>query len=194
MGFLDSVLGRGKKASGPAKRDRLFALTTAYVTMESSLNMTTRGAAAIVFQPLDTGDFANVVRDVEEIVRATGEETGTTVETTTDTFGYRWMTLRDPDVDDLVVGVNAVRDALAEGGYTDRVLCAVFAFSEGNNGGRPAYLIYNEKRGSWYPFIPAGGEQQRDSEAELRLRAQLGSELPLEPEIDRWLALWGIPV
>jgi hypothetical protein len=194
MGFLDSVLGRGKKSAGPAKRDRLFALTTAYITMESTLSVTTRGAAAIVFQPLATGDFANVLKDVEEIVRATGEETGTTVETTEDTFGYRWMILRDPDVEDLVVGVNAVRDALAEGGYTDRVLCAVFAFSDGNAGDRPLYLIYNEKRGSWYPFIPAGGEQQRDSEAELRLRAQIGSELPLESEIDRWLALWGIPI
>jgi hypothetical protein len=194
MGFLDTVLGRGKKAAGSAKRDRLFALTTANVTMEATLDIHTKGVAAIVFQPLATGDFNQVVKDVEEVVRATGEETGTTVDTAEDTFGYRWLILRDPDVEDLVVGINAVRDALAVGGYTDRVLCAVFAFADDAAGGRPLYLIYNEKRGSWYPFIPAGGEQQRDSEAELRLRAQLGAELPLEQEVDRWLALWGIPI
>jgi hypothetical protein len=197
MSFFGAMLGRGRRSAGPAKEDRLFALSTAYVTLESSLGITTAGAAAIVFQPLATGDFATVTRDVEEVVKATGEETGTTVETTEDTFGYRWMILRDRDLEDLVVGVNAVRDALAVGGYADRVLCAVFAFSEGAGAGgpaRPAYLIYNEKRGHWYPFIPAGGDQQRDSEAELRLRAQLGEELPLEPDIDRWLALWGIPI
>jgi len=202
MGFLDAVLGRGRRSAAPAKRDRLFALTTAYVTLETSLSITTSGVAAIVFQPLATADFATVTKDVQEIVAATGGETGTTVETTEDTFGYRWMILRDDDVEDLVVGVNAVRDALAEGGYADRVLCAVFGFAEGTGGpdagpggaGRPLYLIYNEKRGTWYPFVPAGGEQQRDSEAELRLRAQLGSDLPLEPEVDRWLALWGIPI
>lgn len=199
MGFFNTVLGRGKGSAPSAKEDRLFALSTAYVTMESALSITTRGSAAIVFQPLATGDFATVTADVEEVVRATGEETGTTVETTEDTFGYRWMVLRDPDLEDLVVGVNAVRDALAVGGYADRVLCAVFAFESAAGPGdtapaRPLYMIYNEKRGHWYPFIPAGGEQQRDSEAELRLRAQLGQELPLEPEVDRWLALWGIPI
>jgi hypothetical protein len=199
MGFLDSVLGRGKRSAAPAKRDRLFALTTAYITLETSLSITTRGVAAIVFQPLATADFATVTKDVQEIVSATGGETGTTVETTEDTFGYRWMVLRDDEIEDLVVGVNAVRDALAEGGYADRVLCAVFAFQEQAGGpdgatARPLYLIYNEKRGTWYPFIPAGGAQQRDSEAELRLRAQLGDELPLEQDVDRWLALWGIPI
>ena len=194
MGLFDTILGRGKKSAGPAKSDRLFALTTAYITLETAVGINSRGSAAIVFQPLGTGDFAMVVQDVEEVVRATGEETGTTVETTEDSFGYRWMILRDPDVEDLVVGVNAVRDALAVGGYADRVLCAVFAFSDSTRGDRPAYLIYNEKRGTWYPFIPGAGEQQRDSEAELRLRAQLGTELPLEQDIDRWLALWGIPI
>lgn len=193
MGFLDAMLGRGKRSAPSAKEDRLFALTTAYVGMSASLSMTTSGRAAIVFQPLATGDFAAVTRDVEELVQATGGETGTVVETTTDTYGYQWMILRDDDLEDLVVGVNAVRDALAGGGYADRVLCAVFAFAQ-EPSGRPVYLIYNEKRGQWHPFIPAGGDQQRDSEAELRLRAQLGEELPLEPEVDRWLALWGIPI
>jgi hypothetical protein len=194
MGMFDTILGRGKRSAGPSKSDRLFALSTAYITLETSVGMSAGGRAAIVFQPLSTGDFATVTKDVEEVVRATGDETGTTVETTEDQFGYRWMILRDPDIEDLVVGVNAVRDALAVGGYADRVLCAVFAFVDTTSSDRPAYLIYNEKRGTWYPFIPGGGEQQRDSEAELRLRAQLGSELPLEADINRWLALWGIPI
>ena len=109
-----------------------------------------------------------------------------------DNFGYRWMVLRDPDVEDLVVGVNAVSDALAVGGYGDRVLCAVFAFA--GRQARPLYFIYNYKRGTLYPFVPAGGEQQRDTERELQLKAQLGSDLPFEPELERWFPLWGIPI
>jgi hypothetical protein len=38
------------------------------------------------------------------------------------------------------------------------------------------------------------GEQQRDNEHEPRLRAQIGQDLPVEPELDRWFPLWGIPV
>ena len=60
--------------------------------------------------------------------------------------------------------------------------------------GKPAYWIYNYKRGSFYPFVPADGPQQRDSERELRLKAQIGADLPVEPELERWFPLWGIPI
>ena len=60
--------------------------------------------------------------------------------------------------------------------------------------GKPVYWIYNYKRGAFYPFVPAGGGQQRDSERELRLKAQIGAELPIEPELERWFPLWGIPI
>jgi hypothetical protein len=193
MGFLDALLGR-RKVAAPAKRDRLFALSTAYVALETAQDVRSRGVAAIVFQPLATADFGQIVTEMEELVRSTGAETGTRVETSNDTFGYRWMILRDPDVEDLVVGVNAVYEALELGGYGDRVLAAVFAFEGSNPPGQPIYLIYNVKRGSWYPFVPAGGEQQRNVERELQLKAQIGTELPVEPELERWFPLWGVPI
>src|SRR3954463_8415353 len=100
MGLFDALLGR-RKVARPAKTDRLFAITTAYVTLQTSFDVNSRGSAALVFQPLATADFAQILRDTEEIVRATGSETGTTVTTSDDEFGYRWVVLRDPDVDDL---------------------------------------------------------------------------------------------
>ena len=36
--------------------------------------------------------------------------------------------------------------------------------------------------------------QKRDNERELVLKAQAGNELPIEPELNRWFPLWGIPV
>ncbi len=190
MGFFDALLGR-RKVAKPAASDRLFAMSTAHVALEIEHGITGAGVAAIVFQPLATGDFLQIVKDMEEIVRSTGSETGTTLETEDDSFGYRWMILRDPDIEDLVVGINAVSDALAVGGYADRVLCAVFAFRDGD---KPVYLIYNYKRGSWYPFVPAPGQQQRSNEKELQLRAKLARELPIEPELERWFPLWGTPI
>src|SRR3954447_14140031 len=181
MGFLDPLLGR-RKTKAPAP-DRLFAITTAYVTLEAEHSITTAGAAAIVSQPLPTGDFQQIVADVEETVRSTGQETGTSVDTHDDEFGYRWVILRDTDLEDLAVGVNAVRDALAIGGYKDRVLCAVFAFKDST--GKPMSLIYSYVRGSWYRFVPAPGDKQRSTERELQLKAIIGPELPIEPEIER---------
>jgi len=190
MGFLDVLTGK-RKLAGPAP-DRLFAISTAYVLFQSQLGISSRGAAAIVFQPLATTDFESIVRDMEAVVRATAKDSGTAVDSSDDTYGFRWLVLRGTDFDDLVVGINAVSDALQTGGYGDRVLCAVFAFEDEHK--RPLYWIYNYKRGSFYPFVPAPGEQQRDTERELVLKAQVGNELPVEQELQRWFPLWGIPV
>ncbi len=192
MGLLDVLTGRRKLAS-PAP-DRLFAISTAYVTLETQLGITTRASAAIVFQSLATADFRGIVRDMEEVVRATAGESGTSVQTAEDKYGFSWLMLTGSSFDDLVVGINAVSSALGGGGYGDRVLCAVFAFQDDRS--RPLYLIYNYKRATFYPFVPVSGGAagQRDNERELVLKAQLRSELPLEAELSRWFPLWGIPI
>jgi hypothetical protein len=190
VGFLDIL--RGKRELKQPAPDRLFAMSTAYVKLEMELNLTSTTKAAIVFQPLATADFEQLVRDMEEIVRSTGSETGSTVESSDDEHGYRWMILSDAEFEDLVVGVNAVSNEIQGGGYGDRILAAVFAFRDEKD--RPLYWIYNYKRGAFYPFVPAGGGQQRDNERELRLKAQIGQDLPVEPELERWFPLWGIPL
>jgi hypothetical protein len=191
MGLLDVL--RGKRAiKKPVPTDRVFAMTTAQVTLEMTLGLKGSGKAAIVFQPLATADFEQIVRDMEEVVRSSGEETGTTIDSRDDEFGYRWMILADSDFEDLVVGLNAVSTALEAGGYGDRILCAVFAFRD--EAGKSVYWIYNYKRGAFYPFVPAGGGQSRDNERELRLKAQIGNELPIEADLERWFPLWGIPI
>lgn len=190
MGLLDVILGR-RKLAGPAP-DRLFAVSTAYVKFETELGIESSGAAAIVFQPLATADFESIVSDMEEVVRGTATDSGVSVQSSDDTYGFRWLVLRGKGFDDLVVGINAVSSSIEAGGYGERLLCAVFSFCDRQK--RQLYWIYNFKRGAWYPFVPAAGEQQRDTEKEFVLKAQVGSELPVEQEQERWFPLWGIPI
>ncbi len=191
MGLFDAVTGR-HKVKGPAP-DRLFAITTAAVTLQASYEIAPAGAAAIVFQPLATSEFESTLRDMEEVVRATASDSGTQVSTEDDSYGYRWMVLRAPGIEDLAVGINAVSSSIESAGYGERLLCAVFAFADAQK--RSIYFIYNYKRGSWYPFVPQpGSSNERSTERELQLKAQLGRELPLEPELERWFPLWGTPI
>ena len=190
VGFLDVLTGK-RKLAAPAP-DRLFAITTAYVTLQTGLGITSRGTAAIVFQPLSTSDFASILKDTEEVVRATAADSATSVESSDDSYGYHWVILRGGDFESLVVGINAVSSAIEGGGYGERLLCAAFAFEDERH--RPLYWIYNFKRGAFYPFVAAGNAEQRDNERELVLQAQLGKELPVEPELSRWFPLWGIPI
>jgi hypothetical protein len=192
MSLKDMLTGR-HQVKGPAP-DHLFAITTAYITLQTEHQIDPGGTAAIVFQPLATSEAT--IREMEEVVKATGGETGTQVATQDDSFGYRWMVLRNPagapSVEDLAVGINAVSSSIEMGGHGERLLCAVFAFTDSNK--RKLYFIYNYKRGFWYPFVPAGGAQERSTERELQLKAQMNGELPMEPELERWFPLWGIPI
>lgn len=204
MGLLDALTGR-HKVKGPAT-DRLFAITTAYVALETEHQIKPAGNAAIVFQALKTAEFEAAITDMEEVVRATGGENGTKVHTEDDSFGYRWMVLDGSGVEDLAVGINAVSSSIETAGHGERLLCAVFAFQDAQR--RPVYFIYNYKRGYWYPFVPAGATAstsstgsygsgqtgERSTERELQLKAQMADELPIEPELERWFPLWGIPI
>jgi hypothetical protein len=195
VGLRDILTGR-HAVKGPAP-DHLFAITTAYVTLQAEHQIDPVGTAAIVFQALATSEFEAALRDMEEVVEATGGESGTKVSTEDDSYGYRWMVLRNPDgapsVEDLAVGINAVSGSIETAGHGERLLCAVFAFADANK--RRIYLIYNYKRGFWYPFVPTpGNAQERATERELQLKAQIGAEMPLEPELERWFPLWGIPI
>ena len=182
-------MGGKRKLQQPAP-DRVFAMTTAQITLETGLDIKHRGAAGIVFQPIANADFKQLVQEAEELVHGTAADTGTQVETHDDEFGYRWIVLRDTDFEDLVVSLNTVSTELQGGGYGDRLLACVFAFEEN---GKPLYFIYNFKRGAFYPFVPSG-DRQRDSERELRLKAQLSTELPFEEDLTRWFPLWEIPL
>jgi hypothetical protein len=190
VGFLDGLLGGKRKLKLPA-RDRLFAMTTAQVTLETAVGLKHRGTAAIAFQSLATADFKSIVEETKELLTGAAEDTGTTIETKQDDFGYAWIVLHDDDFDDLVVSINTVSSSLEAGGYGDRLLAAVFAFEED---GRPVYFIYNFKRGMYYPFVPSPGSQKRNVERELQLKAQVANDLPLEPELERWFPLWDLPL
>jgi hypothetical protein len=190
VGFLDALLGGGRKLKAPAP-DRLFAMSTAQVMLETELGLRHRNVAGIVFQPIATADFEGILSEVTELLAGAAADTGTAVESADDEHGYRWVILRDEDFDDLVVSLNTVSTQLQGGGYGDRLLACVFAFEDK---GQTVYFIYNFKRGAFYPFVPVGGGHKRDTERELRLKAQTGSELPIEPELERWFPLWEIPL
>ncbi len=191
MGLKDILTGR-HEVKGPAP-DRLFAISTAYISLQAEHQISPAGAAAIVFQALQTSEFEATIKEMEEVVVATGGESGTQVHTEDDSFGYRWMVLRGSSVEDLAVGINAVSSSIETAGHGERLLCAVFAFKDARD--RKLHFIYNYKRGYWYPFVPApGGGNERSTERELQLKAQMAGELPIEPELERWFPLWGIPI
>jgi PspAB-like protein len=189
VGLRDVLFGR-KQLKGPAD-ERLFALSTAQVTLDTELGLRPAGAAGVVFKPLSSGDFQRVGGEIEELLQATAAEAGSKIERKTDSYGFEWLVVRDRDLEDLVTAAHAVSEELKAQGFGPQLLAAVFRFEGGKH---PVYWIYGYKRGTFWPFVPTGDGQNRDNAEELELKAKLEHELPIEQDLSRWLALFDAPI
>jgi hypothetical protein len=188
VGLRDVLFGK-KKLSEP-KADQLFALATAAVTLDTELGLKTAGAAAIAFKPQSSGEFRSAFDDVDQLLEAVAQQCGSEVERKSDDYGYDWIIVKDPDIEDLVATAHTLASELTAKGFGSQLLAAIFRFDGYEH---PVYFIYGFKRGAWWPFIPVE-ESKRDNAKELELKAKLEKELPIEQDLTRWLALFDAPV
>ena len=191
MGLADILLGR-KKLKGPAQ-DRLFALSTARVTLDTELGLETAGSGGIVFKPLSAGEFVRAENDLQQVLDAVAGESGSRLERKSDDFGYEWIVVRDADLEDQVTTVHAVAQGLQEAGFGEQLLAAAFKFESKFGDRKVVYWVYGYKQGAFWPFVPTG-EKDRDNAEELELKAKLDNELPIEPDLSRWFGLFNAPL
>jgi hypothetical protein len=187
VGLLDAILGRRK----PAKPDldQLFALPSAALTLQVSGGFRPTGLGSVCFRAAEGGAFASVQSDVQALLDADG---GPAVEESRDAYGFTWLLCRhDPDdVAGLVTDLHAVNTALEGAGFGPQLLCSLVAFADADD--RRLGLVYLYKRGTFYPFVPTGG-QRRDNTVELQVRGTVADDLRVEPELGRWFPVWGAP-
>jgi hypothetical protein len=108
-------------------------------------------------------------------------------------LGFTWLVIDAPGFDDQVARAHEITSTISDQGFGTQVLCCVFGLAQLEGKAPAGYLVYLSKRGSFYPFIPSG-PQVRDNEEELRLRSLLSPDLPIEQDLSKWMALWGLPL
>ncbi len=188
MGFTDILFGR-KRLKGAA-RDRLFALSTAQVTLDVELGLRPAGVAAVCFKPLSASEFVRAENEMQELLDAVATQSNSKIERRSDDFGFEWIIVRDSQFEDLVTTVHLIGSELDARGFGPQLLAAVFEFKGGKH---PVYFIYGYKTGTFWPFVPTG-EKERDNAEELELKAKLEKELPIEQDLSRWFALFDAPL
>jgi len=189
LGLTDVLFGRKKLAK--AQQEKLFAISTARITLETELGLKPTGDAAVVFKPLSAAEFVRAENELQELLDSVAQESHSKVERRGDEFGFEWLIVRDNDLEDLVNAANLVASELANAGFGQQLLAAPFRFSGGKN---PVYFVYGFKTASFWPFVPMGDGQERDNAEELELKAKLEKELPIEQDLTRWLALFDAPI
>jgi len=188
MGVFDAVrdvlgLGAERDATRPADPEDFFQLNSASVTMEADLDYRPARRAGLCLSAMSSTDFESTLRDVADVLDGDGFS-----EITTDGHGYTWAVIERDDITDLTTELYVAADTLADRGYGDRLLAAVFGFDP-LDGGDPVYWVYSFKRGSFYPFAPRG-HHERDSTVEVKLQSVLDGELDVEDDTAYWYPLW----
>ena len=130
--------------------------------------------------------------DIKELLNF--DEVKDSFSITTDDLGFKWLVVNDPTVDGLVTKIHAANTSMVEHELGPRLLCAVFGFVPATPPGEGSLrLVYLIKQGTFYPFAPTGANQ-RDNELELRVKSFLSTDLVMEKDLSRWMALWNVPV
>jgi hypothetical protein len=192
VGLGDLLFGRKKLKD--AAGERLFAISTARITLETELQLKPAGAAGVCFKSLSAGEFVRAENELQQLLDAVAVESGSKVERRSDEFGFEWLVVRDGDFEDLVTTVHLVASELESRGFGPQLLAAVFPFDgSGFDGGR-VFWIYGFKRGAFWPFVPKGEGKERDNAEELELKAKLEHELPIEQDLTRWFGVFDAPL
>ena len=192
MGLADVLFGR-KKLKGPAG-ERLFAISTARITLETELGLKPAGVAGVCFKALSAGEFVRAENELQQLLDAVAAESGSKVERRSDSFGFEWLVVRDGGFEDVVTTVHLVASELEARGFGSQLLAAVFPFEgRGFDGDTRVYWIYGFKRGAFWPFVPTGDGKERDNAEELELKAKLEQELPIEQDLTRWFGVFDAP-
>ncbi len=185
MGLREIFTGRSKPV--PARLEALFALPNAALTLESARDFRPTGRGGVCFRAFEGPAFSRTMTD---LVALLDNDDDPDVEQATDAFGYTWLVAQQAGISDLVTDLHAVNTSLEAQGFATGLLCSMVGFADAS--GRTLALVYLYKQGTFYPFAPSGG-QQRDNLLEIDVRDLLKSELPMERDLNRWMALWDAP-
>ena len=191
MGLRDVLFGR-KKLKDPAQ-ERLFAISTARITLQTELDLKPSGSAGVCFKSLSAGEFVRAENELQQLLDAVASESGSKVERKSDEMGFEWLVIHDQDFEDLVATTHLIAQELPDRGFGGQLLAAVFSFEGKFKEGR-AYWIYGFKQGSFWPFVSTGKGQERDNAEEMELKAKLEPELPIEQDLTRWFGLFDAPL
>jgi hypothetical protein len=190
VGLRDALFGRTKQVA--PQLDNIFALPTAALTLQSELDLVPSGQAGLCFKA-GSGE-SSLVTDADILELLNFDAQKDSVSLTTDDLGFKWLVINDPTIDGLVTKIHAANTSMVEHELGPRLLCAVFGFVPQTPPGEGSVrLVYLLKQGTFYPFAPTG-PNQRDNELELRVKSFLGTDLVIEQDLSRWMALWNLPV
>lgn len=204
--MIDSLLRKLRKGgldrkSSNDREEGIFSLASAYITLEIKLGLTSTNRCGICIKNVNGTYFSDTVSEVQEFLKISSNEFQTEYVVVNDKYGYLWIMLKGMSVEDILVASNGIADIIIDRGFKDQMLAAAFEFRKvvtpSSNLDRtqlePQFLIFNYKRGKFYPFVPLGAQEKRRNDYELTLMSIISKEVPWEADMNVWYPMWEMP-
>ena len=189
MGIFGTLFGKNRLKR--PNREQVFSVISAEIALSERSDIKSTAKAGIVFNPVDSSFFSNLDEEINNLLKISGNETGTVFRIVGDTHGTTWVCLEDPDFEDMVATIHLIQEVIIEHGFGERLIAAVFGLEFDS---MKAYWIYNYKRGKFYPMV-LSGIHSRDNASEMRLAAIMEEEgIPVERKLESWYSLWDVPI
>jgi hypothetical protein len=191
MGLLNTILGRTKPVQ--SNLDDLFALPSASITLQSAANQSCSGHGGVCYKPPSGQGFEEMQAEVVKLLSMDGTPDFRQAE---DSYGYHWLVVENPDIEELVTQIHVVNSSLADSGWGPQLLCSVFGLAklpaDGADGadssdssagtGAAGSDTAGSDAGSLMPTVTAGPGHVRPSTAYLVYLFKRGTFYPFIPD------------
>ncbi len=192
VNFFQRLRGGRSDMKEATDSDAISTLSSAYIALKSKLNMKSTGRSGVCIKKVDHERFNEMKEEIVRSLEASKVVFDLTYHMVEDPYNYLWIVTVSKVLEDTVAAIMSISDTVEQYSFSDRLLASVFEFNKGN---LSAYLIYNYKLDTFYPFVPIGQHQRRRAHSEeLKIMATVVNEIPFEKKMSNWYPIWNIPI
>jgi hypothetical protein len=193
--FIDNI-GDSRKSNSDS--DAIFTLSSAYISLETKLNLISTGRCGICIKKADPDvNFNELKQSIERLLEASKKTDlklsyGVNID---EYYGLLWLVIDVRTIEDSVACVTVISEILEQKGSVIQLKCAVFEFGKKGSKHQPYYLTYDYELDKFYPFVPIIGRQKvRNNREEMDImRAVSKDKLPFEEDASKWYPIWHLP-
>ena len=188
--FWGAITGRTKPKK--ANLDSLFLVPRRAITLQTAAGFTPTGTGSVCFRAPDGAAYQQTQDEVVALLRDDPDKPDVAgARATTSASPGSWSTRVDDDVEGLCTDLHAVNTALEEQGFSTGCCARVVPVRRRCRPAASGWSTSTSRAPSTPSPLPV--RKTRDNLLEIQVRDSLTAELPMEQDLQRWLALWGAP-
>src|SRR5919109_4881501 len=124
-------VSQGESKKPKTDTEAINSLSSAYVALETKLNLKSTGRSAICIKRTAVAGFDEMKYEIERFLEASKADFDLTYRTIVDPYDYLWIIIVSKTIEDNVAAITSIGDTIEEKGFSERSLASVFELNNG---------------------------------------------------------------